>query len=177
MREKIIIFAQLFFLSLFIIYVKKTIIVDFIIQKFRSKRTSLKKYTNQAKLIYFSLILREQKEKKPNISHLSGLTREWKECHFGSTNVTSQTKSLYGMTYYSVVKHSSDQSINQTIYFNDLDVSVYPTNKPRGPSYDNSCAAYKTSSKINTNGQKWSAAIRSSTMEVNIKQYERYVNG
>ena len=151
--------------------------MDFIIQKFRSKRTSLKKYTNQAKLIYFSLILREQKEKKPNISHLSGLTREWKECHFGSTNVTSQTKSLYGMTYYSVVKHSSDQSINFTIYFNDLDVSVYPTNKPRGPSYDNSCAAYKTSSKINTNGQKWSAAIRSSTMEVNIKQYERYVNG
>ena len=81
------------------------------------------------------------------------------------------------MTYYSVVLHSSDQSINQSIYFNDLDVSVYPTNKPRGPSYDNSCAAYKTSSKINTNGQKWSAAIRSSTMEVNIKQYERYVNG
>ena len=177
MRENFIIFAQLFFLSSFIIYVKKTIIVDFIIQKFRSKRTSLKKYTNQAKLIYFSLILRERKEKKPNISHLSGLTREWKECHFGSTNVTSQTKSLYGMTYYSVVKHSSDQSINFTIYFNDLDVSVYPTNKPRGPSYDNSCAAYKTSSKINTNGQKWSAAIRSSTMEVNIKQYERYVNG
>ena len=33
--------------------------------------------------------MRERKDKKPNISHLSGLTREWKECHFGSTNVTT----------------------------------------------------------------------------------------
>ena len=32
-------------------YVKKNIIVNFIIQKLKSKRTSLKKYTNWAKLI------------------------------------------------------------------------------------------------------------------------------
>ena len=50
---------------------KKTIIVNFIIQKLKSKQTSLKKYTNWAKLIYFSLVLREPEEKKPNISHLS----------------------------------------------------------------------------------------------------------
>ena len=31
----------------------------------KSKHTSLKKYTNWAKLIYFSLVLRERKEKKP----------------------------------------------------------------------------------------------------------------
>ena len=39
------------------------IIVNFIIQKLKSKHTSLKKYTNWAKLIYFSLILREREEK------------------------------------------------------------------------------------------------------------------
>ena len=39
--------------------------------KLKSKQTSLKKYTNQAKLIYFSLVLREREEKK-NISHLIG---------------------------------------------------------------------------------------------------------
>ena len=35
-----------------------------------SKHTFLKKYTNLAKLIYFSLILREREEKNPYISHL-----------------------------------------------------------------------------------------------------------
>ena len=48
---------------------KKNIIKNFIIQKLKSKHTSLKKYTNWAKLIYFSLVLREWEEKKPNISH------------------------------------------------------------------------------------------------------------
>ena len=37
----------------------------------REVNTSLKKYTNLAKLVYFSLVLREQEEKKTNISHLS----------------------------------------------------------------------------------------------------------
>ena len=46
------------------------IILNFIIQNLKSKHTSLKKYTNWAKLIYFSLILREREEKKPNILHL-----------------------------------------------------------------------------------------------------------
>ena len=79
-REKYISFGQ-FLLSLYILwgkflndeihnYVKKTIIVNFIIQKLKSKHTSLKKYTNWAKLIHFSFFLREWEEKKPNISHL-----------------------------------------------------------------------------------------------------------
>ena len=48
-------------------YVKKNIIVNFIIQKLKSKHTSLKKCTNWANLIYFSLILREREEKKNQI--------------------------------------------------------------------------------------------------------------
>ena len=36
----------------------------FIIQKLKSKHNSLKKYTNWAKLIYFSLVLREREEKE-----------------------------------------------------------------------------------------------------------------
>jgi len=44
-------------------------IVNFIIQKWKSKDTSLKKLyklskTNYAKLIYFSLVLREREEKE-----------------------------------------------------------------------------------------------------------------
>ena len=62
------------------------------------------------------------------------------------------------MTYYSDIFIKSSSSY-------DLDVSVYPTNKPRGPSYDNECATYKTSSRNNANVQKLSPAIRSSTME------------
>ena len=49
------------------------LIGNFIIQKLKSKHTYLKKIyklskTNTAKLTYFSLILREQEEKHPNIS-------------------------------------------------------------------------------------------------------------
>ena len=49
-----------------------------IIQKLKSKHTSLKKYTNWAKLtekklIYFTLFLREQEKKKQNISQPSDL--------------------------------------------------------------------------------------------------------
>ena len=40
------------------------IIVNFIIQKLKSKHASLTKYTNWANLIYFSLVLREREEKK-----------------------------------------------------------------------------------------------------------------
>ena len=43
-------------------YVLFDIIVDFIIQKLKNKHTSLKKYTNRAKLS--SLVLREQEETK-----------------------------------------------------------------------------------------------------------------
>ena len=39
--------------------------MNFIIQKLKSNHTSLKKYTNWAKLVYFSLVLREWEEKKP----------------------------------------------------------------------------------------------------------------
>ena len=39
--------------------------MNFIIQKLKSKHTSLKKYTNWTKLIHFSLVLREREEKKP----------------------------------------------------------------------------------------------------------------
>ena len=62
-REKCISFDQFVLLSLYIFW-GKNIIVDFIIQKLKSKCTSLKKYTNWAKLTYFSLGLREREEKK-----------------------------------------------------------------------------------------------------------------
>ena len=52
-------------------YVKQNITVNFIIQKLKSQHTSFKKYTNWAKLVYFSLVLREREEKKTNISHPS----------------------------------------------------------------------------------------------------------
>ena len=42
-----------------------TVIVNFITKKLKSKHTSLKKYTNWAKLVYFFLFLREQEELKP----------------------------------------------------------------------------------------------------------------
>ena len=44
--------------------------MNFTIQNLKSKHTSLKKYTNWAKLIHFSLVWREQEEKKLEISHL-----------------------------------------------------------------------------------------------------------
>ena len=44
---------------------KKHRIVNLIIKKLKSKHTSLKEYTNWAKLIYFSLVLGEWEEKKP----------------------------------------------------------------------------------------------------------------
>ena len=43
---------------------KQTIIVNFIIQKLKSKHTFLKKYTNWAKLLYFSLVLRGENKNK-----------------------------------------------------------------------------------------------------------------
>ena len=46
------------------------VLLNFIIQELKSKHTSLKKYTNWAQLIYFSLVFREREEKKSNISHL-----------------------------------------------------------------------------------------------------------
>ena len=48
-------------------YVKKTLIVNFWMIKLKSKHTSLKKYTNWAKLTYFSLVLREREEKNKQI--------------------------------------------------------------------------------------------------------------
>ena len=43
------------------------IVVNSIVQKLKSKHTSLKKYTNWDKLGNFSLVLREQEEKKTQI--------------------------------------------------------------------------------------------------------------
>ena len=71
------------------------------------------------------------------------------------------------------MKYYRDYDIKSSLITYDLDVSVYPTNKPRGPSYDNECATYKTSSRININGKNPSPSVRSSTIEVNIKQYKR----
>ena len=51
----------------------------FIIQKLKSKHTSLKKYTNWAKLIYFSLVLREREEKKNQIFRTKDVRRH--QCH------------------------------------------------------------------------------------------------
>ena len=50
-------------------YVKQNIIVNVIIQQLKNKHIFLKKYTNWAKLS--SLVLTEQEETKPDISHLS----------------------------------------------------------------------------------------------------------
>ena len=66
MRENYI----LVLLSFYIFFEWSRFTFNFIIQKLKSKPTSLKKYTNWAKLIHFSLILREREEKK-NISHLA----------------------------------------------------------------------------------------------------------
>ena len=57
--------------------------MNFIIQKLKSKHISLKKYTNYAKLTYFSLILREREEKKTNISHLSQMKQHIDTVHKG----------------------------------------------------------------------------------------------
>ena len=51
--------------SVFTFKFLKNTIVNFTIQKLKSKHTSLKKYTNWAKLIYFSLVLREREKKTP----------------------------------------------------------------------------------------------------------------
>ena len=61
-----------------------------VIQKLKSKHTSLKKYTNWAKLIYFSLVLREREEKKPNVSHLlSDINCDWKAASFSFCELTN----------------------------------------------------------------------------------------
>ena len=65
--------------------VKKNIIVNFIIQKLKSKHTSLKKYTNWAKLIYFSLVLREREEKTPQIFRTLAVAKRFSYWH-GKTN-------------------------------------------------------------------------------------------
>ena len=94
-REKYISFAQIvyflreqcllfnFWMIRSTIMSKKDMIVNFIIPKLKSKLTSLKKYTDWAKLVHFSLVLREREDKKPNISHHSsdwtfGLDRYYK---------------------------------------------------------------------------------------------------
>ena len=66
-------------LSLYILY-----ICELYYSKLKSKHTSLKKYklikTNWVKLIYFSLVLREREEKKPQIF------RTWTLCQYHGTN-------------------------------------------------------------------------------------------
>ena len=57
-------------LSLYSFLREMCLVFNFTIQKLKSKHTSLKKYRSWAKLICFSLFLREREEKKPNISHL-----------------------------------------------------------------------------------------------------------
>ena len=90
MREKYISFAQFVYFLMEVFYFsilndkihnymcQKKLIVNFIIQKLKSKHTSIKKYTNWAKLIQFFLNLREQEEKKtPNISRLNFFNHEF----------------------------------------------------------------------------------------------------
>ena len=67
---------------------QKNIIVNFIIRKLKSKHTSLKKYTNWAKLIYFSLVLREREEKKTKYfapSPNGGFSDKWKHIFYSSS--------------------------------------------------------------------------------------------
>ena len=78
-REKYISFAQ------FVYFLREVcLLYNFWIMKLKSKHSSLKKYTNWAKLIYFSLILREQEEKNPKYFAPSssvmviGWTSSWK---------------------------------------------------------------------------------------------------
>ena len=86
--KNILSFSQLVLLSLYIFWLKCVYVsifgwwecqvdfCEFYLQKLKSKHTSLKKYTNWTKLnettlVYFSLVLREQEEKKTNISYPS----------------------------------------------------------------------------------------------------------
>ena len=56
------------------------VIVNFIIQKLKSKHTSLKKYTKLrrtlSQFVYFSLVLREKEEKKQQIFRTLVRTRQ-----------------------------------------------------------------------------------------------------
>ena len=61
---------KLVLLSLYIFFREVCLFFNFWMIKLKSKHTSLKKYTNWAKLIYYSLVLREREENKTNISHL-----------------------------------------------------------------------------------------------------------
>ena len=65
--------------------------MTFIIQKLKSKHTSLKKYTNWAKLIYFSLVLRERVEKKPKYFAPKYLLTQWYKLNWNVTNVISHS--------------------------------------------------------------------------------------
>ena len=65
--------------------------VNLIVQKLKSKHTSLKKYTNWAKLIHFSLVLREREEKKKYFAPKFGKNclcqlQMWSSLQFGIWN-------------------------------------------------------------------------------------------
>lgn len=91
-------------------------------------------------------------------SSMSGSNREWEECQIGSSNVT---KGLHSLTYYDYFSYKRYSS------YYLLDVSVYPRNKPYGPSYDNDCANYKTqkaAQNLNVTG------VRSASKNVKIQR-------
>ena len=112
-----------------------------------------------------------------HISYYDNVEHEkWEKCQFGFNNVSitkmrtkGMLKSLYGFEYY---EYSSIRGSSHTWYSYYLDISVYPTNKPRGPSFDNDCAQYKTSlKKIQVPGSAFQST--SSGFEVNVKQFYR----
>ena len=104
--------------------------------------------------------------------HFGATEKTWEKCEFGYNNVSitkEMLKSLYGFEYY---EYSSIRGSSHTWYSYYLDVAVYPTNKPRGPSFDNDCAQYKTSlKKILVPDSAFQST--NSGFEVNVKQFYR----
>ena len=98
-------------------YVFFDIIVNLVIQKLKSKHTSLKKYykgnkTKWAKLRYFSLILREQEEKKRKIIWGPPIVKKsankcfghWKTLHiWPSFSLSSQIAAVLTVNSYKLI--------------------------------------------------------------------------
>jgi len=70
-------------------------------------------------------------------------------------------RSLYGLEFHG----------NQGFYHN-LDISVYPRNKPFGPSYDNDCANYKTQKTA----PNQNVTVRATSKNVKIQRIYKVCN-
>ena len=99
---------------------------EFIIQKLKSKHTSLKKYTNWAKLIYFSLILREREEKKPKyFAPKSLLTKSGRKCP-ARFFVWTEGRVTITISAISICKHLSFLFVTSPISLNSMTSDSLP---------------------------------------------------